>query len=190
MAVSSFPDGLVQNVGSVLSVGIVPLFCLRRPHFFQQRKKWGKERRQKLRFCISSRAMPAANLLLRSTRSRRSSCVVPSKDCLSNSAAAADAVRRTTLLVLPLRRMSGSGARGKSVRHTARHGICSENAWYLVLKSERYSAGGFLNRRFKWRFCLLLPPKAKVGRAGARNTPSPRWQPQNSPLFYTKTPLS
>ena len=22
-------------------------FCLRRPHFFQQRKKWGKERRQK-----------------------------------------------------------------------------------------------------------------------------------------------
>ena len=64
---------------------------LRRPHFFQQRKKWGKERRQKLRFCISSRAMPVANLLLRSARSRRSSCVVPSKDCLSNSAAAADA---------------------------------------------------------------------------------------------------
>ena len=29
-------------------------FCLRRPHFFQQRKKWGKERRQKLRFCTSS----------------------------------------------------------------------------------------------------------------------------------------
>ena len=28
--------------------------CLRRPHFFQQRKKWGKERRQKLRFCTSS----------------------------------------------------------------------------------------------------------------------------------------
>ena len=27
---------------------------LRRPHFFQQRKKWGKERRQKLRFCTSS----------------------------------------------------------------------------------------------------------------------------------------
>ena len=23
------------------------IFCLRRPHFFQQRKKWGKERRQK-----------------------------------------------------------------------------------------------------------------------------------------------
>ena len=28
--------------------------CLRRPHFFQQRKKWGKERRQKLCFCTSS----------------------------------------------------------------------------------------------------------------------------------------
>ena len=28
--------------------------CLRRPHFFQQREKWGKERRQKLRFCTSS----------------------------------------------------------------------------------------------------------------------------------------
>ena len=28
--------------------------CLRRPHFFQQRKKWGKDRRQKLRFCTSS----------------------------------------------------------------------------------------------------------------------------------------
>ena len=34
--------------------------------------------------------MPAANLMLRSARSRRSSCVVPSKDCFSNSAAAAD----------------------------------------------------------------------------------------------------
>ena len=30
------------------------IICLRRPHFFQQRKKWGKERRQKLRFCTSS----------------------------------------------------------------------------------------------------------------------------------------
>ena len=107
-------------------------------------------------------------------------------------------VRRTTLSVLPLQCMSGSGARGTSVRHTVRHGICSVNAWYMVLKSERYSVGGFLNRRFKWRFCLLLPPRAKVGRsgerntpaAGARNTPSPWWQPQNSPLFYTKTPLS
>ena len=63
---------------------------LRRPHFFQQRKKWGKERRQKLRFCISLRAMGCGNLMLPATRSRKSSFFVPLKDCLSNSAAAAD----------------------------------------------------------------------------------------------------
>ena len=34
--------------------------------------------------------MPGANLMLRSARSQKISCVVPSKDCLSNSAAAAD----------------------------------------------------------------------------------------------------
>ena len=33
------------------------------------------------------------------------------------------------------------------------------------------SVRGFLNRRFKWRFWLLLPPRAKVTRPGARNTP-------------------
>ena len=71
--------------------GCVYLFCLRRPHFFQQRKKWGKERRQKLRFCISLRAMGCGNLILPAARSRKSSCIAPSKDCLSNSAAAADA---------------------------------------------------------------------------------------------------
>ena len=32
------------------------------------------------------------------------------------------------------------------------------------------SVRGFLNRRFKWRFWLLLPPRAKVTRPGARNT--------------------
>ena len=72
------------------AAGVFLFFCLRRPHFFQQRKKWGKERRQKLRFCISSRAMSIADLILRSTRSRRSSHIAPSKDCLCNSAAAAD----------------------------------------------------------------------------------------------------
>ena len=34
--------------------------------------------------------MTNADLILHSTRSRKSSCIVPSKDCLSNSAAAAD----------------------------------------------------------------------------------------------------
>ena len=36
--------------------------------------------------------------------------------------------------------VSGSGARGKSVRHTARHGTCSANAWERVFQSERHSA--------------------------------------------------
>ena len=35
--------------------------------------------------------MGCGNLILPAARSRKSSCVVPSKDCLSNSAAAADA---------------------------------------------------------------------------------------------------
>ena len=44
----------------------------------------------------------------------------------------------------------------------------------------RYSVRGSLNRRFKWRFWLLLPPRAKVTRAGARNTPYTPYK--NSPL--------
>ena len=113
--------------------------------------------------------MGCGNLMLRSARSRKSSCVVPSKDCLSNSAAAADANAEQRFF-LPLQRMSGSGANGKSVRHTARHGTCSANAWYMVSKPESHSVGGFSNRRFEWRFCLLLPPWAKVGRARKRET--------------------
>ena len=35
--------------------------------------------------------MTNADLILHSTRSQKFSCIVPSKDCLSNSAAAADA---------------------------------------------------------------------------------------------------
>ena len=35
--------------------------------------------------------MTIADLILRPVRSRKSSCVVPARDCLSNSAAAADA---------------------------------------------------------------------------------------------------
>ena len=48
--------------------------------------------------------------------------------------------------------VSGSGAKGKSVRHTARHGICSVTAWYMVSQPKSHSVGGFLNRRFEWRF--------------------------------------
>ena len=59
-------------------------------HFSQQLEKWAKEPEETKGFFTSFRAMSIANLTLPSTRSRKSSCVVPSKDCLSNSAAAAD----------------------------------------------------------------------------------------------------
>ena len=64
--------------------------------------------------------------------------------------------------------MSGSGAGRKSVRHTARQRLCYVNAWYMVSQTESHSVGGFSNRRFEWRFCLLLPPRAKVGRPQAK----------------------
>ena len=35
----------------------------------------------------------------------------------------------------------------------------------------RNSVRGFLNRRFKWRFWLLLPPRAKVTRGRSHETP-------------------
>ena len=38
----------------------------------------------------SLRAMDCGNLMLHATRSRKFSCIVPPKDCLSNSAAAAE----------------------------------------------------------------------------------------------------
>ena len=41
----------------------------------------------------------------------------------------------------------------------------------MVSQPKSHSVGGFLNRRFKWRFWVLLPPRAKVPRAGARNIP-------------------
>ena len=124
--------------------------------------------------------MGCGNLMLPATRSRKASCLATSKDCLSNSAAAADTNAVQRFLVLPSHRMSGSGARGKSVRHTARHRICSVTAWYMASKSESHSVGGFLNRRFKWRFWVLLPPWAKVPRVRRREI-SPRSQPRNIP---------
>ena len=60
-------------------------------HFSQQLEKWAKEPEETKGFFTSFRAMSIANLTPPATRSRKSSCVVPSKDCLSNSAAAADA---------------------------------------------------------------------------------------------------
>ncbi len=59
-------------------------------HFSQQLEKWAKEPEETKGFFTSFRAMSIANLTPPATRSRKSSCIVPSKDCLSNSAAAAD----------------------------------------------------------------------------------------------------
>ena len=70
--------------------GATYLFLSPTAHFSQQLEKWAKEPEETKGFFTSFRAMGWGNLMLRSTRLRKFSCVVPSKDCLSNSAAAAD----------------------------------------------------------------------------------------------------
>ena len=67
------------------------LFLSPTAHFSQQLEKWAKEPEETKGFFTSFRAMSIANLTLPATRSRKSSCIVPSKDCLSNSVVAADA---------------------------------------------------------------------------------------------------
>ena len=70
-----------------------------------------------------------------------------------------------------VRSISGGGARGKSMRHTTTTMTMFRER---AVKGRRFltgdSAGGFLNRRFKWRFWVLLPPRAKVPRARKRET--------------------
>ena len=66
------------------------LFLSPTAHFSQQLEKWAKEPEETKGFFTSLRAMNCGNSILRPARSRKSSCIVPSKDCLSNSAAAAD----------------------------------------------------------------------------------------------------
>ena len=70
--------------------GATYLFLPPAAHFSQQLEKWAKEPEETKGFFTSLRAMSIANLTLPAARSRKSSCIVPSKDCLSNSAAAAD----------------------------------------------------------------------------------------------------
>ena len=74
---------------------LLPLAAIRErsptAHFSQQLEKWAKEPEGTKGSFTSSRAMTIADLILRPVRSRKSSCVVPARDCLSNSAAAADA---------------------------------------------------------------------------------------------------
>ena len=69
--------------------GATYLFLSPTAHFSQQLEKWAKEPEETKGFFTSFRAMGCGNLMLRSARSRNSSSVVSSKDCLSNSAAAA-----------------------------------------------------------------------------------------------------
>ena len=70
--------------------GATCLFLSPTAHFSQQLEKWAKEPEETKGFFTSLRAMSTADLILRSARSRKFSGIVPSKDCLSNSAAAAD----------------------------------------------------------------------------------------------------
>ena len=68
--------------------------------------------------------------------------------------------------------ISGSGARGiDDSSYAAKTTVSCERVVYGVKLKTRHSVRGFLNRRFKWRFWLLLPPGAKVTRPGARNSP-------------------
>ena len=87
---------MLQNGGKgnwYFAEGAVGTFLFLSPtaHFSQQLEKWAKEPEETKGFFTSLRAMSIANLTLHATRSRKSFCLVPSKDCLSNSAAAADA---------------------------------------------------------------------------------------------------
>ena len=76
--------------GEVSLSGATYLFLSPTAHFSQQLEKWAKEPEETKGFFTSFRAMTTADLMLRSARLRKSFCVAPSKDCLSNSVAAAD----------------------------------------------------------------------------------------------------
>ena len=80
--------------------------CLRRPHFFQQRKKWGKERRQKLRFCTSSARYACVHCRPRfPSRNRRFPDRCRSPDCASTAFRCRCLLLRQKLFVLPRRRL-------------------------------------------------------------------------------------
>ena len=79
--------------------------CLRRPHFFQQRKKWGKERRQKLRFCTSSARYTALVCKAAPPRNRHFLTRCRSPDCASTAFRCRCLLLRQKLFVLPCRRL-------------------------------------------------------------------------------------
>ena len=80
-------------------------FCLRRPHFFQQRKKWRKERRQKLRFCTSSARYTALVCKAAPPRNRHFLTRCRSADCASTAFRCRCLLLRQKLFVLPCRRL-------------------------------------------------------------------------------------
>ena len=79
--------------------------CLRRPHFFQQRKKWGKERRQKLRFCTSPARYTALVCKAAPPRNRHFLTRCRSADCASTAFRCRCLLLWQKLFVLPCRRL-------------------------------------------------------------------------------------
>ena len=68
----------------------ISLFVSDGPISFNSERNGGKNAGKNCVFAFPQRAMGCGNLMLPAARSRKSSFFVPSKDCLSNSAAAAD----------------------------------------------------------------------------------------------------
>ena len=87
--------------------------CLRRPHFFQQRKKWGKERRQKLRFCTSSARYTALVCKAAPPRNRHFLTRCRSPDCASTAFRCRCLLLRQKLFVLPCRRLRNNYIRAQ-----------------------------------------------------------------------------
>ena len=87
--------------------------CLRRPHFFQQRKKWGKERRQKLRFCTSSARYTALVCKAAPPRNRHFLTRCRSPDCASTAFRCRCLLLRQKLFVLPCRRLRNNYNRAR-----------------------------------------------------------------------------
>ena len=86
--------------------------------------------------------------------------------------------------------VSGSGARGAddSSYVTITTGFC-ERAVKGIKYERRHSVGGFLNRRFKLSFWVLLGQRPKVPRARKRETSSLPPLPKRQGVWYTKTIL-
>ena len=89
----------------IISPPAQAFLCLRRPHFFQQRKKWGKERRQKLRFCTSSARYTALVCKAAPPRNRHFLTRCRSADCASTAFRCRCLLLRQKLFVLPCRRL-------------------------------------------------------------------------------------